>query len=96
MSADSQPKVAARGGLALRTWGDESVVFNPSSGNTHLLDFVATEGLVCLQEAALDRFDLCRRLAARLNVEPDQQLIDYVDRLIARFDELGLLERVDS
>ena len=96
MSADQQPRLAARGGLAWRTWGDTSVVFNPSSGNTHLLDFAATEGLFCLQEAALDRLDLCRRLAARLNIEPDQELSDYVGRLIERFDDLGLLERVDS
>jgi PqqD family protein of HPr-rel-A system len=82
--------------LTWRSWGDEYVVFNAQTGDTHLLDTVGREGLLCFEEACLDQAEICRRLATRLEIEPDEQLGDYVGKLLARFSQLGLVESVAS
>jgi len=85
-------KAKARTPLLWRRWGDETVVYNPASGQTHLLDLVSGEGLSCLQESFLDLGTLCERMAHRLDIENDAQLRSYVAMLLSQFEELGLLE----
>ena len=92
--ADRRWRVKAPSRLEWRSWGNQGVVFHVESGDTHLLDLVASEGLRCLQTESLDRSQLCRKLAERLDIEADNQLAHYVDSLITRFDEAGLLETV--
>lgn len=91
VSTRPRQKLKARDGLVWRNWHDGSVVFNPDSGQTHLLDIVSREGLSCLQETALDVAELRDQLAERLEVERDDELRLYVERLVSKFDELGLL-----
>ena len=92
MSVRPRLKLSARNGLEWRTWGQESVVFNSESGQTHLLDVVSREGLSCLEGAAVDVDTLCDRLAERLDLENDDELHLYVQRLVSHFDELGLVD----
>ena len=71
------------------------MLFHPESGNTHLLDLVASIGLECLDASALDRHELCQKMAERLDTEEDEDLTQYVDALVARLDKLGILETVE-
>ena len=98
MSPRPRAKLKAHPGLLWRTWGDESVVFHPESGQTHLLDLVSREGLARLQDTALDPEELCGKMAERLDVANDNELLLYVERLVSRFEELGLVikETTDS
>ena len=80
--------------LIWRDWGDESVVFDTRSGETHLLDVVGREALKVLEQQTLDRDQLCETLARRLKVGVDEDLGLYIDRLIARLDTLGLIRNV--
>lgn len=77
--------------LTWQHWDDESVVFDSQTGDTHLVDLVAREGILCLDEP-LDLDALTQRLAARLDVVPDDRLRRYAQQLVARFVSLGLLE----
>jgi PqqD family protein of HPr-rel-A system len=79
-----------------RTWGEESLVFNPRSGDTHLLDFAAAAGLRCLEEQPRDMDELLRALAARLEGEMDDQLAEYARRLVVHLQAAGLVERLES
>lgn len=94
----SEPKWKLNSAAALtwRAWGDESVVFDAQTGDTHLLDAVAREGLLSFCQVPFARSEVCVRLAERLKIEPDDQLDEYVGKLVARFSELGLVERVTS
>lgn len=82
--------------LLWRTWGSECVAFDPLSGDTHFFDLVARAGLECLMESALSEQEVCERLAQRLESQSDEALRIYVARLLARLEELGLIESIES
>ena len=82
--------------LEWRTWGNESVVFDPASGDTHLLDAVAREGLACLDEQPCDAAELASAMARRLDVPADAALELYAARLLARLDDRGVIEAIEA
>ena len=95
--ADGSPwRVAPNANLIWRTWGDESVVFDPRSGDTHLLDTVSREVLALLEQQALALPELCHVTASRLNLPEDADLDRYVQQLVRQFADLGLLETVSA
>ena len=96
MSPPPRLRLRARSGLVWRTWDHESVVFNSDSGQTHLLDLVSREALTCLQGAALDVGELSDRMAERLDIDNNDELRLYVERLVSQFDELGLIDTESS
>ncbi len=78
--------------LLWRTWGEESVVFNARSGDTHLLDLLGREALAALEQQSLTCGELAHWLAGRLDVPQDAELEQYVRQLVGQLEELGLLE----
>ncbi len=78
--------------LLWRQWDDEYVVFNPSSGDTHVLNLVAAQALKFLERAEADATDLAEHVGATLNLNADDGLLQHMDQLIDQFDELGLVE----
>lgn len=68
------------------------MVFDPESGDTHLLDFVAAEALACFTVEPADAAAIATRLADRLELPADAELAQYVDRVIEQLDHLGLIE----
>ncbi|MBX3438069.1 MAG: HPr-rel-A system PqqD family peptide chaperone [Planctomycetaceae bacterium] len=78
--------------LLWRTWGTDSLLFDPRSGDTHLLDEVARNGLLCLQEEPLHAGQLAQRLSEWLDLDLDDELRQYVDVLLRRFFDAGLIE----
>ena len=75
-----------------KDWGDESVVFDSRSGETHLLDLPTREALRCFELEAHDHPGLSKALAARLEIDVDAELEHYVTQLITRLDSLGLID----
>ncbi len=79
--------------LVWRSWDDdEHVVYHTGTGDTHLLNDVAAEILVCLEVEALTCEELARRCGAAFGVEPDEGLRGHVAATLDEFDDLGLIE----
>lgn len=94
--SESKWKIRNTDDLVTRRWGDETVVFDAGSGDTHLFDLVASEGLNCLLESNLNEPELVKKLGKRLEIETDEQLRRYVQKLIEQLEAVGLLELSDS
>ena len=87
-------KLRAQEGLIWRQWGDEYVVYNPVSGDSHLLDSVSARGLLHLEAQEASAPQLIEELNLSLGIALDEGLDLYVQRMIAEFSELGLARPV--
>lgn len=74
-------------------WDDESVLFDPRSGESHLLKSLAAEALLILQEKPLNAAQLTRTLRTLFDISPDQLKNEHIDNLLQQFEEIGLVER---
>jgi PqqD family protein of HPr-rel-A system len=82
--------------LLWRLWNDEYIVFNPASGHTHLLNLIAGEALKALEQSPGSSTDVMERISGAIGVEPSAELLGHLSKLIAEFDELGLIEPVQQ
>ena len=89
-------QLTSRTGLRWHDAGEESLVFNPASGDTHLLDLVSSSGLACLEAGPLSGEEICQRMALHLELPPEKDLRPYVSQLLSRLRELGLVESVST
>ncbi len=76
------------------SWGDESIVYNDGSGDTHLLSPVDAEALKSLQQAPANIPELAERIASALNIEADDEFFFYLETLLTQLEKLGLIERI--
>jgi PqqD family protein of HPr-rel-A system len=82
-------QVTAGQSLAHRGWGDEFVIYNDLTGDTHLIGGDALALLLCLQEGARDEAALLAALA------PDARDGDEtLPVLLAELSRLALIEAV--
>jgi PqqD family protein of HPr-rel-A system len=72
------------------------LVFNPASGDTHLLDITARTGLAALETGPKSGEEMCQQMLAELELEPGTDLRPYVARLLGHFREVGLVEKAPS
>lgn len=78
--------------LLWKQWADESVVYNIESGNTHLINPIAARILRRLEQQPSTVLQLAEYLAAEVNVDADDEVVQHVQRLISDLDELGLVK----
>jgi len=78
----------------VRLWGDEYVVYNPQSGNTHLLGLAAGQILQRLQDAPLELRDLVSLLESDWRQVGGPELMQEVASLLEDMHALALVERV--
>ncbi|HVO91142.1 MAG TPA: HPr-rel-A system PqqD family peptide chaperone [Casimicrobiaceae bacterium] len=76
-----------------RIWDGDYVVYNPVSGNTHILDIVSGELLAALFDGERDASQLHTHIARFLDVPDDALVATRVDRVLEVLDDLGLVER---
>ena len=74
-----------------RSWSDGVAIYNPLSGETHILDPLAHEVLNLLAGRELTDPEIVDELA-RLAGEDLPELPDVVGKLLAELDRLGLIE----
>lgn len=80
-------------GIRLRAWDDKHVVYNPLSGNTHILDIVTGEVLETIARAPARARDLRQRLADLLErPSTDGEIAPHVAAIVETLDALGLIE----
>lgn len=89
-------KFQAQDGLLWRQWDDEYVVYNPASGDSHLLDWVSAQGLMQLEKRVASMEDLVRDLGHVLDIPADESLSRYVRQMVTELSELGLTRSTPS
>lgn len=74
----------------MRAWDNEVVVYEATSGNTHLLDTTAARILATIANAPADAATLARALAGLWQDTPGEQVHEYThERLDAILAELA-------
>ena len=98
MSAEALPtttwKATGEEGLHWRRWQGDYIVFNPLSGNTHLLDIVAGNLLIAILAGQMATDELTEKISTFLEVEADAKVSAHVVSILEKLDELGLIEPV--
>jgi PqqD family protein of HPr-rel-A system len=84
------------GELLWRQWEGETVVFNVSSGNTHLMSTTAVEVLRLIKKDALTAEEISRRLMTSAGDSCDEEVVTNVENLLRNLDHLGLIEPVSQ
>lgn len=75
-----------------RQFGDDWVVYDEGSGDTHRLDAVSAVALMCLAEAPLGEGELTQQVAAETDLPEGEELSHAVASVIERFSGMGLIE----
>jgi PqqD family protein of HPr-rel-A system len=77
----------------LKSWGDEAVVFDAASGDTHYLKpLTLALYQTCRDHPGFTSAELTAALAARLNVPNTPQLMELTDDTLNSLRKIGLLE----
>jgi PqqD family protein of HPr-rel-A system len=80
--------------LHFRSWGDEFIVYNSLSGDTHLLGSVAAQILLRLQQAPSDFMSLAESLTSLLQTEMmGEQLEPQLVNILEDLNAIALIER---
>jgi PqqD family protein of HPr-rel-A system len=88
----SPPKWKTAGRLLWHNWEDECAIYNTASGNTHIIDLTSAHILVTLEEQPCNIPELVEKTARILRQDPDSELEDHVTQLVAKFQDLDLIE----
>jgi len=80
--------------LIWKSWAEEHLVFNTTSGNTHLLTPTAARALRFLENSPATVGEIAKMIAAGADVDTDDELIDQVAKLVENLDDLGLIEPI--
>ena len=81
------------GNLLLKSWGDEAVVFDAASGDTHYLKpltFALYQ--TCREHPGFTATQLATTLAQRLNVADTPQFHELADEVFSQLHQIGLLQ----
>lgn len=74
-----------------RKWGDETVIYNCNSGDTHLLNQISAEALKILQKNPANAETLTQKIASRYKSTNNQELLEHMKELLSLFSDLGLI-----
>jgi PqqD family protein of HPr-rel-A system len=75
-----------------KTWGEESIVFNESSGNTHLLNATAAKILSIVQSQPSSAEEISLKIASESGLGADEKVIQRVEVVLETLDNLGLIQ----
>ncbi|TAM34144.1 MAG: HPr-rel-A system PqqD family peptide chaperone [Burkholderiaceae bacterium] len=81
-----------RSELHYRHWGNEWVVFDVGSGQTHEMDTVSSVALMHCEEGWVSLADITQGLVQDLDLSPTAGLSHSIESALSQFTNLGLLE----
>jgi len=87
-------QVIAPGSLHMRAWDNEVVVYDATSGNTHLLDTTAARILATIANAPADAATLAQALTELSHGTPGEQAHERVDAILAELAGISLITPV--
>lgn len=79
-----------------RSWDDEHLVFNPASGETHLLDSIAAAVIREAESSRMETERCCLVLERQLCERNGEEFEQLASSLLNQLDELGLLVEVSQ
>lgn len=82
--------------LAIVDWDGIHAVYQRPSGETHAFNDVTVAILRCLREGSGTLSAIVKRVATALGAEGDEVLDENFIGVVARLEELGLIERPDA
>lgn len=84
---------AALPGQALlwEQFGDDCLVYNAHSGETHFLNVSAAEVLKLLQTGPMDLHSMLAELQSVFDTDDEHALAQHISRVIQEFDHAGLI-----
>lgn len=85
-------QITSKQPLKWRCWDGDYVFYNPLSGQTHLMDIVASQILLSLSFGPLSFADICEQVSRFLGLDSDEKLANNVRQLLVGMDEGGLIE----
>lgn len=82
--------------LKTRCWNDEFVVYNPLSGDTHILNQRAADTLFALQSSASDVLSLAQSLSDKWRCAIDAAFLEEIEATLFDMQALSLVEPIRS
>jgi len=82
-----------RSSLHYRHWGNEWVVFDVGSGQTHEMDTMSAVSLMHCENGWISLPDIVKGLMTDLDLSSPAELTDSLAPLLNQFTKLGLLEQ---
>ena len=79
--------------LKWHQWEEGYSVFHTGSGETHTLDEISAQCLKLLETSPSNIPELSAKLATSLSLDLDDDLHEYVDKILQQFEYLGLVEK---
>lgn len=89
---DTEWQVSEDFDVLWEAWDDENLAYHSGSGQTHLLNALATCVLQVLQHHSGNFSYVFSELADRVEGELDEGLCQQVRELLEQFESLGLIE----
>lgn len=89
-------QVVAPDALVWEHLGEESVLFDRRSGQTHLLPLITVECMTMLQERAMDLDQLCERLDVGTEPDSGNEARGQIAQLLHTLNDLGLIVSVSE
>jgi PqqD family protein of HPr-rel-A system len=79
-----------------KRWGEEYILFNAASNQTHYLNSFGADVLRQLQTEPLTSEQLSQHLVNEYGLPFDENISAYVAEILSNMDELGLIEPSNS
>ena len=78
----------------LKAWGEEAVLFDIRSGDTHLLSSQVLSIIEVLQIQSLDEETLASRVAEKFGFDVDSQLVEEIRVILLNLKDNDIVEQV--
>ncbi|NOT67764.1 MAG: HPr-rel-A system PqqD family peptide chaperone [Methylophilaceae bacterium] len=80
------------GSLHWRAWDDEMVIYNNTSGDTHLLGVDAAQILLLFEQAPADLGIVSEQFATGFPAETHEESTLQIEQILLQLHELALIE----
>lgn len=85
-------KIPSGVSFKFHSWGDEHIVYNSRSGNTHLVDELTYFTLQCVKSSLCDASTLYQEVANATNMHLDDELKTYLQQVLSQLAQNNLVE----
>lgn len=82
--------------LLWRTWGQETLVYHPPSGDTHLLNPLAAAALARIERSSISTEQIITQVLAELDLPASDELAAELREFLMNFHEFGVIEPCDA
>jgi len=85
-------KIPAGTSFKFHSWGDEHIVYNSGSGNTHLVDELTYLTLTCVKPNPCDPMMIYQDVANAANLDLDEDLKAHLMQIVSELKKNQLIE----